>query len=290
MKKLIIANWKNYVNSPAQAEEILERVNDFLESLGETLEYGSTGKPKEFSLVFCPPAEFLESVGKILETSHFEHQAVLGAQDMAEDLKKKNARYVIIGHSDRRWPRNTTLTNRSAESGTIEAERKVKDDIRGGESDEVVNQKLKMALRDELIPIVCIGEKTRDPSTSSGQDFKDFLKEQTLKTFDGISADDLSKCIIAYEPVWAISTNPNARPDKPEDTLEAIAFIKNILNTKYGLLDIPRILYGGSVASQNVGDFLKHDEISGVLVGGASVDKEEFIKILSQIYEVDIKR
>lgn len=256
-KKLIIANWKNYISNIAEAEEILEYINDYLESLGET---------REFSLVFCPPAEFLESVGKILTVSHLEHQAVLGAQDlpigrqdMAENLKKMNVRYVIIGHSDRRW--------------------------KLGESDEVVNKKLKEVLENEMIPIVCIGERTRDPSINSGQDFKNFLKEQTLKTFDGLSADDILKCIIAYEPVWAISAEPNARPDTSESALESIKTIQNVLigDKRLAISELPPMLYGGSVTSKNVADFLKHDEINGVLVGAASVDKEEFVKILGQI-------
>lgn len=241
-KKLIIANWKNHPATLGEAEGILEYVNNYLESLGES---------RELSLVFCPPFTFIEEVGKILTTSHFEHEAVLGAQDIADNLKQLNVRYVIVGHSDRRWGL--------------------------GESDEVVNKKLKEVLENEMIPIVCIGERARD------LDYKKFLEEQIAGTFAGLSADDIGKCIIAYEPVWAISTNPNARPDKPEDTLETIAFIKNILNTKYGILDTPRILYGGSVNSRNVRDFIKHDEISGVLVGGASVNKEEFVKILGQI-------
>lgn len=241
LKKLIVANWKNYISNMAEAEGILEYINNYLESLGET---------NELSLVFCPPFNFIEEVGKILATSHFEHEAVLGVQDTAENLKKLNVRYVIVGHSDRRWGL--------------------------GETDEVVNKKLKSVLENEMIPIVCIGERIRDPSTGSGQVFKDFLKEQTMKTFDGISADDIGKCIIAYEPVWAISTNLDAKPDTPESAMESIEIIKNIL-----ISDLPMFLYGGSVTSQNVGDFLQHDEISGVLIGGASVNKEEFVKILS---------
>lgn len=247
LKKLIVANWKNYISNMAQAEGILEYINNYLESLGEA---------REFSLVFCPPAEFLESVGKILAASHLEHQAVLGAQDMTEDLKKFNVRYVIVGHSDRRY--------------------------KLGESDETVNKKLKEVLENEMIPIVCIGERIRD------KDFKDFLKEQTLKTFDGVSADDIAKCIIAYEPVWAISTNPDAKPDTPESALESMKTIQNVLigDKRLAISDLPIFLYGGSVSSKNIADFLKYDEISGALVGAASVDKEEFVRILSVVGEI----
>ena len=241
MKKLIVSNWKNLPKTLAEAEEILEYINEYLESLGET---------KEFSLVFCPPFVFLEEVGKILATSHLEHEASLGAQDMAENLKKINVRYVIVGHSDRRWGL--------------------------GESDKIVNEKLKLVLQNEMIPVVCLGERTREG------DYKSFLENQTLKTFDGINADDMAKCIIAYEPVWAISTELNAKPDTPESALESMAVIKKILLEAFdfGLLTLPRMLYGGSVTSKNVRDFIAHDEIGGVLVGGASVDKEEFVEIL----------
>ncbi|OGN01535.1 MAG: hypothetical protein A3B91_00150 [Candidatus Yanofskybacteria bacterium RIFCSPHIGHO2_02_FULL_41_29] len=247
-KKLIIANWKNYPESLAQAQEILEFTNDYLESLSEK---------KEFSLVFCPPFVFTEEVSKILKTSHLEHEAFLGAQDIAiEDkalevsgpmLTKLGVGYVIIGHSERRW--------------------------KLGESDKVVNQKLKSALRNTMVPIVCIGEKTRDAG------FKQFLENQILKTFEGLTADEVGRCIVAYEPVWAISTNPNSRPDTPSSALESISYIRDILNTKYNILDT-QFLYGGSVNSKNAESFLKEKEIDGVLVGGASVNKEEFVKII----------
>lgn len=247
MKKYVIANWKMAPASLAESEQILDFVNDYLESIGE----------RELSLVFCPPFIFLEEVGKILRTSHLEHQSELGAQDIFWDdqgadtgevsgpmLSKLGVEYVIIGHSERRW--------------------------KLGESDEVVNKKLKAALRNELIPIVCVGERVRD------ENFKEFIESQISATFAGLSADEIGKCLIAYEPVWAISSNPNSHPDKPEDTLESIAVIKGILG------DVP-VLYGGSVTSKNAKDFFSLDQIAGVLVGGASVNKEEFVEILKLI-------
>ncbi len=252
-KKYIVANWKMKPESLAQAEQILDFINDHLESRNE----------KEFSLVFCPPFVFLEEVGKILKTSHFEHEASLGAQDIFwEDkgadtgeisgpmLNKLGVQYVIVGHSERRW--------------------------KLGETDDVVNKKLKAVLRNRMIPIVCLGEKERDGN------FKEFLKEQTEKTFAGLSQDEIEKCIIAYEPVWAISSNPGARPDTPESALESISIIQEILDSRFKIQDL-RFLYGGSVTSQNVADFIGQKEIDGVLVGGASVNKEEFVKILSLI-------
>lgn len=268
MKKIIVANWKMQPESLAEAEQILDFVNDHLESRNE----------KEFSLVFCPPFVFLEEVGKVLKTSHLEHDASLGAQDIFwEDkgadtgeisgpmLSKLGVRYVIVGHSERRWKLD--------------------------ETDEVVNKKIKAVLRNGMTPIVCLGERVRDDG------FKEFLKNQTEKTLTGLSQGELDKCIVAYEPVWAISTNPNACPDTPKFAVESIKIIEDILiencpdfvedprynREKLKTENLPKILYGGSVTSQNIAEFIEQKEIDGVLVGGASVNKEEFIKILSLI-------
>ncbi len=259
MKKLIVANWKNHPDSLAEAEGILDFTDDYLGSVNE----------KEFSLVFCPPFVFIEDVAKLLQTSHFEHEAFLGAQDVAiEDktaltgevsgpmLTKLGVRYAIIGHSERRW--------------------------KLGESDEVVNKKLKSALRNEFIPIVCIGERVRDENSNK------FLEDQVANTFKDLTADEVGKCIIAYEPVWAISTNPGARPDNPASALESMKIIRDFLigNWKLEIENLLKVLYGGSVNSKNAGDFLKEKEINGVLIGGASVNKEEFVKILEIVSRI----
>ncbi len=255
-KKYVIANWKMKPQTLAEAEQILDFVNDHLESFGES---------EELSLVLCPPFVFLEEVGKILKTSHLEHEVELGAQDIAvEDdvaltgeisgpmLQKLGVRYVIVGHSERRW--------------------------KLGESNEIVNKKIKTVLRNEMTPIVCLGEKIRD------ENFKEFLKEQVAKTLADLSQDELKKCFIAYEPVWAISTNPDARPDTPQNALEAINIIQEHLNSKFEIRNSKlTYLYGGSVNSQNIIEFIGQKEIDGVLVGGASINKEEFVKILSLV-------
>lgn len=256
-KKYIIANWKMNPQTWIEAEQILDFVNDYLGSLSEL---------KELSLVFCPPFVFLEEIAKVLKTSHLEHEASLGAQDIFwEDagadtgevsgpmLNKLGVQYVIVGHSERRW--------------------------KLGESDDVVNKKLKAVLRNTMVPIVCLGEKVRDDN------FREFLKEQVEKTFAGLSADEIGKCLIAYEPVWAISSNPGAMPDTPESAIESIAVIVETLtvNCKLETINLPLFLYGGSVTSKNVAEFLKQKEIDGVLVGGASVNKEEFVKILKLV-------
>jgi triosephosphate isomerase (TIM) len=256
MKKLIVANWKNHPDSLAEAEGILEFSNNFLESLDEK---------KELSLIFCPPFVFTEEIGKKLKLSHLEQEASLGAQNLSvEDypaltgevsgqmLKKLGVQYVIIGHSERRW--------------------------KLGESDDIVNKKLKSALKYELVPIVCIGEKEKNG------DSKMFIQQQVKRTFNGLDGSELSKCIIAYEPVWAISTNPGALSDNPQNASGQIRLIRNTIIENWKLDDGggPRFLYGGSVNSKNICEFLKENDIDGVLVGSASVNKEEFVKILDR--------
>ena len=254
-KKYIVANWKMNPQSVAEAEDILAYID---EHLGR-----SSVNQNRISLVICPPFVFLDDVSKMLQTSFLAQRAELGAQDIAladsggwtgevsgPMLKRLGVKYVIVGHSERRW--------------------------KIGESDEVVNKKLKTILANEFTPIVCVGERERDGH------FKEFLQNQIKATFAGLSVDDIGKCLIAYEPVWAISTNPNAQPDTPESALESIKIIQDVLtvNCKLETRNLPPVLYGGSVNEENAKSFLSLDEIAGVLVGGASVRKEEFVQIL----------
>ena len=257
-KKYIVANWKNHPDSVAEAEDILAYIDEHLRKSSEAL-----AKEGKVSLIICPPFVFLDDVSRILNTSRLAGQAELGAQDIAladsgawtgevsgPMLKRLGVKYVIVGHSERRW--------------------------KIGESDEVVNKKLKTILANELTPIVCVGERIHDASS------EDFLKQQTETTFAGLSADEIGKCLIAYEPVWAISSNSDAHPDTPESALKSISVIQEVLNTKYLILNT-RFLYGGSVTASNVKDFLSLDQIAGVLVGGASIKKEEFVSILKKL-------
>ena len=247
MKKIIIANWKMNPGTLSEAEDLLNFIDE-------------TAGDFQGLLVICPPFVYLEDIGRLLKTSRLSKYTELGAQDTAPAeagawtgevsgrmLKRLGARYVIVGHSERRW--------------------------KIGESDEVTNKKLKTTLANELTAVVCLGEKIHDRSA------KDFLKQQTATTFDGLSVDEISKCLIAYEPFWAVSSNRNSAPDTPESALEAINCIRDSLDSKFSA-SAAGFLYGGSVDSSNASDFLSKQEISGVLVGGASLDRQEFVKIL----------
>lgn len=206
---------------------------------------------REVELVICPPFQYLVLVDK---KAGFR----LGAQDifwedkgaytgevssaMLEDL---GVSYVIVGHSERRkWL---------------------------GETDKMINKKLTKALKAGLHAILCVGEpiETRTEGTSRAKHFIGMQLEEDLK---GVKDD--RNLIIAYEPVWAIGTG---KSDNPEDALDIVQYIKESLASR-GLY--PKVLYGGSVNSKNAATFLSRKEIDGALVGGASLDMEEFKKIV----------
>lgn len=239
MKKLIIANWKGLPETLGQAQELVQRTEEYLRTIDHA---------DRFDVVICPPEKYMHEVGPLLKEGALAAVAQLGAQDMTSEIVTAGARYVIIGHSDRRW--------------------KLK------ESEEVINQKLKTALTDGLVPIVCLGERSREGA------WQDELAFQTAATFQGMTPGQVSQCLVAYEPVWAISTNPDAKPDTPASAVQAMGAIRDTLVDRFDVSH-PTFLYGGSVNPDNVTDFLIRSEVKGVLIGGASVRIADFERILS---------
>lgn len=244
-EKLLVSNWKNYIANLAQAQEILDVVNDLLESRGED---------GELSLVFCPDESLLASTSELLQKSHLENSAFLGAQDLPNDCPAR-LQYVILGHSSRRWPADGD-----------------------GETSSSINSKIKRSLEKELTPIVCIGEKDRS------DDAEDFIKNQINKTFAGLTPDQVQNCIIAYEPVWAISGNLDAQADNPTDASDKIQIIKDYIRADWDLEDDVIVLYGGSVSSDNIAEFISKENVAGVLVGKASTQKEELSGMLKKLF------
>ncbi len=268
MKKLIIANWKMNPKTLAEAQDIVAKIDEHVRGLG--------AGAQQLDIVFCPPFVFLEDVAAMLGEGVLADVARLGAQDIAArddvaqtgevsgpQLAKLGVRYVIVGHSDRRYKLN--------------------------EDDEMVNEKLRAALRNGLVPIVCVGERTRLRQGFGGQaregDWQDALKAQVAATFRGLTPGQVGQCIIAYEPVWAISTNPDAKPDTPASAVQSMSLIREALADHFDVSHIA-FLYGGSVTPANAHEFLQRSEISGVLVGGASVRAEDFAHILTLAGEI----
>lgn len=247
--KLLIANWKA---NPTTLDEALGLFDFYLAEMQ---------KYQNIQLVVCPPFVYLEEIAKALVASR-QSPVVLGVQDLfwehsgpytgetsTEMLKNFGVTHVLVGHSDRRYKMD--------------------------ETDEVINKKIKAALEAGIMPVLLVGEKNQ------GDNRKAMLEQQLSTDLAGLTTDQISKVLVTYEPVWAISTTPGSEPDTPENTLEAVKIIDNFLTRNYKL-ETRNYLYGGSINSQNVADFLKHPELSGAVIGGASLRKEEFGEILKK--------
>ncbi|MDO8467061.1 MAG: triose-phosphate isomerase [bacterium] len=203
-------------------------------------------------LVIAPPFPFLEFVAAIIK------KATLGAQDLfwedagaytgevsGAQLKALEVEYVIIGHSERR--KNL------------------------GETDEMVAKKVGAAVKDGLKPIICVGETREQKDKNKTAE----IVEQEVRIGLSRVSGTKEEIIVAYEPIWAIGTGT---PDTPENMLKMVKLIKEVA-AKMDITNV-RCIYGGSVNGQNAEDFLKHPEIEGALVGGASLKSEEIIKII----------
>jgi len=245
MKPLIIANWKC---NPTTLNEAKELLNSVIEGI------------KDFNnveVVICPPFIFLSSLINNLiifgaQNCYSEDKGAFTGETsilMLEDLRCK---YVILGHSERR---NIFK-----------------------ETNEEINLKLKKTLDSSLIPVLCIGENKED--REEGKTFE-ILGEQLEECLEGIS-EKVDRLVLAYEPVWAIGTGKYAEVSKIEEVRE---FIKDFISKRFdeNISNKIKILYGGSVDSNNVNQYLKEAKIDGVLVGGASIKAEEFIKLVKNI-------
>jgi triosephosphate isomerase len=166
-------------------------------------------------------------------------------------VKDSGAAFILIGHSERRHIFH--------------------------ETDDDINLKVKSALANGLEPMVCVGELLLERESG---DTEAVLEAQVKGAFSGLKPEDMEKVSIAYEPVWAIGTGKVATPDMAE---EAHRVIRNLINTLFGekiSAGIP-ILYGGSVKPDNISGLYTRENIDGVLVGGASLEEDTFLKIIN---------
>jgi len=245
-KKVIAANWKMY-KTPDQTRDFFR---DFLPLVA--------GHDRD-EIVVCP--SFIDIFAAI-EAAKGSNVAV-GAQDLHWEkegaytgeistgmLLSLGITHVIIGHSERRQY--------------------------FGETDDVVNLKLKAALEGGLTPIACVGEVLEEREANLTEDV---LRRQCLRAFHAISAKKAAKLVIAYEPVWAIGTGKTATPQMAAD---AHVLIRAEAAKAFGQQhsDNLRILYGGSVKPENAKALMAEPEIDGALVGGASLDPRSFAAIV----------
>lgn len=237
MNPIIAGNWKMN-KDPGESRVLVQRL---LELAGDV---------KDRDVIICPPFTSLPAVAEIIKNSRFK----LGAQNMHWErsgaftgeisglfLKSLGCAYVIIGHSERRHIM--------------------------GETDEMINKKLKTALEIGLISIFCIGETEKEREEGRTEEVILHQLKEGLKDIES----EVHKIIFAYEPVWAIGTGKTATPKQAS---EVHRFIRNQFKKQV------TILYGGSVNAGNIDSLMAEKEIDGVLVGGASLKPEEFARII----------
>ena len=247
MRKWIVAgNWKMH-------NTIAESI-----ALAKAIKEGTTGL-KNGEVVVAPPFTALLSVGEAIKGSavtlaaqnmYYEDKGAFTGEVSPLMLKDIGCTYVIIGHSERRKYFN--------------------------ESDEDVNLKVKKALATGLKPMVCVGETDGERNKGITQAV---VNRQVRGALAGIP--DIDNVVIAYEPVWAIGTGKVATSAQAEDVHD---FIRRLLVEMYGCVaDDVRILYGGSVTKDNIGELIAMEDIDGALVGGASLKPDGFLGIIKKM-------
>lgn len=246
-RKIIAGNWKmnkDIHETAALIDELKERLKDF---------------KGEVEVVICTPFTSLVIARSLLKDSSMK----LGAQNMSDKddgaytgeisarmLKSIGCEYVILGHSERRQYFN--------------------------ETDAVVNAKVKKALATGLMPIVCIGETLEERELGITHRI---ITTQVKGVLHQLTSEEVQRCIIAYEPVWAIGTGKNATPSQANEVHQ---LIRKLVSQMYSLQIAEKLViqYGGSVNEKNAFDLLSQSDIDGALVGGASLKSDLFVRII----------
>ena len=230
MENLIVGNWKLNPITKKEAEDLFEGIKKEIKGV-------------KAEVVICPPFAWLSALKGLTigaQNCFWEEKGAFTGEISPAMLKDLGVEYVIIGHSERRKY--------------------------FGETDEVVNKKIKAALSAGLKIIFCIGETVEERNAGKTEEV---LKRQTQEGLKDIV--DIDNINVAYEPVWAIGTGNNC---SVEETKISIEFIRKFVKPE------TRIIYGGSVKSDNSEAYIKEAGANGLLVGGASLNAEEFVKIV----------
>lgn len=248
---LIAGNWKmnlDYMQGQALVEDLSDALKDASHDFAQV------------EVAVLPPFVDIRTVQTVLDAN--KSGIVYGGQDLSEHdsgaytgeisgqmLKALGCTYVAVGHSERRQYH--------------------------GETEEIINRKVKAALDNDLAPILCVGEPLEERKAGN---HVPFTLAQVEGGIAGLSAEDLKNLVIAYEPVWAIGTGEVATS---EDAQEVCAAIRGLLASTHGeeFASSIRILYGGSVKSSSIVELMEQNDVDGALVGGASLKADEFAKI-----------
>ena len=243
--RMIAGNWKmnkTYDEGVVLAQGLVDELKD------------GTGS---VDVVVCPPAIDVKGVAEVIQQAnapiavgvqnvYWEEKGAYTGETAPDMITAVGATYCIIGHSERR--------------GYF------------GETDEDINKKAKALMAHGIVPISCCGESLEVREAGK---HVEFVVEQIKKDTEGLTIDDPSKYVVAYEPIWAIGTGKTATADDAEEVCGAI---RKTLAEIFGqeTVDGIRILYGGSAKPENVGGFLEKEDVDGALVGGASLKAESF--------------
>ena len=245
-KTIIAGNWKMN-KTPSETKAFAEQFKAILP------------KTKWCDIVICVPAADLSAAVRAFKDSriavgaqnvYFEKSGAYTGEISADMLVDLGVRYVIVGHSERR--------------------------ALFGETDMVVNRKVRAALEAGLNPIICVGESLNQREMGVTMEL---IALQVKSALAGVSAEQVRRCVIAYEPIWAIGTGKTATP---EQAAEVCAAIRALIRTLYGarVARSVTIQYGGSMKPNNAFELLAHEDIDGGLIGGASLEPQALMDIV----------
>jgi len=247
-RPVLAANWKMY-KTVAETRDFLDIFLPLVNNLSER------------EVVIAPPFTALSAAGEIIKESklvtlaaqnmYFEQRGGFTGEISPVMLKEFAVKWVILGHSERRHI--------------------------FGEKNSLIALKVRSALENDLLPILCIGEKLEEREAGL---MHEILEKQLSAGFSEIDSEEAGQIVVAYEPVWAIGTGKTATPDQAQD---AHVYIRSWLTGHFGsgIAGQIRILYGGSVKPENVNELMALPDIDGTLVGGASLKPESFAQIVS---------
>jgi triosephosphate isomerase (TIM) len=242
---LVVGNWKMH-GSLSEARALAQSLRDGLK------------RPRGVEVVVCPPFTAMAAVAEVLAGSavgigaqncHWESRGAFTGEISAPMLAELGCRLVLLGHSERRQIFR--------------------------EADDEINRKVVAALRHGLQPVLCVGETAEE--RRQGLTFT-VVEGQLRAGWAGLSLDDMGRCLLAYEPVWAIGTGVNATPAQAAEVHGYLRGLATELGSK-DLAQTVRILYGGSVKADNAAAVTQQPDVDGVLVGGASLQAQSFIAI-----------
>lgn len=245
-QKIVAGNWKMNTTLHQGLE------------LARAVEAASSKKNSDALVIIAPPFTHLAKVSEVISEVRLSAQNCANKAGGAytgevspEMVLSTGAEYVILGHSERR--------------------------SYYGEDDQLLNEKVKLALEKGLSPIFCCGELLEE--REAGKLF-DVIRQQVTVGLSGLAEEDMQKVIIAYEPVWAIGTGVTASPDQAQ---EMHKFIRDLLREIFGdqIADKTSLLYGGSCKPSNAKELFANPDVDGGLIGGASLKAEDFIQIVN---------